>query len=104
MKPIINKISLTLSLLALSVPLSSFTDFVSYWTVKLNGTLIYESSKDVKATKLHLYSVAAKTITLKDTLEVELFTDSPCGNCIYNYFISEFTSDNGEAYEVLALI
>jgi hypothetical protein len=50
---------------------------------------------------LHLYTVSSKAINSKDTLEVEYFTDTPCGNCIYNYFISEFTHVDDKASEIL---
>jgi len=90
-----------LALLGLSLPFLSFCDFMNYWTVKLNEKVIYDSEKDTSNNKLHRYTVLEKNIQLKDTLEVQYFTDSPCEDCIHNYFITEFTAGNGEAYEAL---
>lgn len=93
---------LTIALIALlALPFLSFTDFMDYWTVKLNGIIIYDASNDRGNKPLHLYTVSIKEINVKDTLEVEYFTDSPCGDCIHNYFITEYTNIKGEAYELL---
>lgn len=93
---------LTIALITLlAITFFSFTDFLDYWTVKLNGKVIYDASNDRGYNRLHLYTVSIKEINVKDTLEVEYFTDSPCYNCIHNYFITEFTNIKGEAYEVL---
>ena len=35
-------------LLGFTIPLISFNDFKDFWTVKLNGKLIYDSGKDTK--------------------------------------------------------
>jgi hypothetical protein len=72
-----------------------------YWTVKLNGQVIYDSNNDEKKPRLHLYAISIKDIQLTDTLEVEYFTDTPCFDCIHNYFITEFTDIEGEAYAPL---
>lgn len=88
-------------ILFLTLPFLSFTDFLDYWTVKLNGKIIYDASSDSGSKRMHLYTVSIKEINVKDTLEVEYFTDTPCGDCIHNYFITEYTNIKGEAYEVL---
>ncbi|MGC4100208.1 hypothetical protein [Ferruginibacter sp.] len=91
----------TAIILALSVPLFSFNDFIDYWTVKLNGKLIYDSMDDRKYNKVHLYTVSIKDIKATDTLEVEYFTDTQCAPCIHTYLISEFTDTDGKADELM---
>ena len=77
------------------IPLLSFNDFVDYWTVKVNGKLLYDSSKDQQYNKRFEYTVSANAISTKDTLEVQYFTDTPCGNCIYTYFVGEHLKSKG---------
>lgn len=89
------------TLLLLTLFLMSSFDFMDYWTIKINGKIIYDSSKDTSYNKKFVYTVSQNRISSQDTLEVEYFTDTPCGDCIYNYFITEYTEKNGEAYEVL---
>ena len=94
------RLSMIAFLFCFTFPLSSFNDFMDYWTVKLNGKLIYDSSKDT-GRSLFFYTVSFKNVAPKDTLEVEYFTDTPCSDCIHNYFITEYTDINGEAHELL---
>ena len=88
---------LLLVTLYLAIPLLSFKDFVDYWVVKVNGKVVYNSSTDKKYNKAFQYDVAAADLSIKDSIEVTYFTDTPCGDCVYTYFVSEFTQENEKA-------
>jgi hypothetical protein len=95
------KIVLILTLSLITLPLVAYNDFIDYWTIKLNGKLIYNSTDDKKYQKGFNYSVSIDKITDKDTLEFQYYTDTPCQNCISTYFISEYSEKNGEISELL---
>ena len=85
-----------LAFLLLTIPLSSFNDFVDYWTVKLNGNIIYDSNNDKNtgANKIYQFKVQSNKITSNDTIEIQYFKDAPC-DCLYNYSIAEYSLDSG---------
>jgi len=90
---------LSIILLAgLTVPLTSFCDFIPFWTVKLNGKVIYDSRNDTSKVESKLYPILTKDIAQSDTLEVEYFMDTPCTSCIYSYFISEYEKAEDEGF------
>lgn len=83
--------------LCFAMPLLSFKDFIDYWEVKVNGKVVYNSSTEKKYNTVFQYDVAAGDLSIKDSIEVTYFTDTPCGDCVYTYFVSEFTQEKGKA-------
>jgi len=79
-------------------PLYSFINLKEFWTIKINGKIVYVSNKDKNtgADKIYHYQVQSSKITSADTLEIQYFTGTPCG-CVYNYSIGEYALE-GERY------
>ena len=86
--------AIILTVSALSFALMGFNDFMDYWVVKVNGKQVYDSIDDKKYNKSFSYEVIKSSLTIQDSLEVEYFTDTPC-DCIYNYFVTEYSAENG---------
>ena len=79
-----------------TIPLFSFIEFRDYWTIKINGEIVYDSNNDKNtgADKIYHYRVQSSKITSKDTIEIQYFIHKPCA-CTYNYNIAQYTLDGG---------
>jgi len=77
--------------------LASFIDFMDYWTVKINGKVVFDSSKDLNrnSNEVFHYTVFLNKLSSSDTIEVNYITDTRCFNCICTYFISEHDERDG---------
>ncbi|MBS1732657.1 MAG: hypothetical protein JST02_05120 [Bacteroidetes bacterium] len=91
---------LLISFFLCTVPATTY-DFVDYWTVKVNGNTVFDSSKENKSNSIFTYSVLKSELRVQDSIEVEYFTDTPCPDCIYHYFISEYSHKDGMPYQTL---
>jgi hypothetical protein len=92
---------LLLLLVLMALPHLSFRDFLNYWTVKVNGKTVYNSSTS-KDKNLFIYEVDVYNVSPKDSIAVEFFSDSPCHDCIHYYFMGEYSSEEGKPYLVLS--
>lgn len=89
-------------LLILIFPISfaGFCDFVDYWIIQVNDSVIYNSNEDNNSWR-NLYTLRFSDLKLSknDTLKIIYQTDTPCSDCTYNLLLTDLKMNKKKLYE-----
>ena len=84
------KMRLLLIITFLGISIQGQCDFVDYWKIMVNDSVIYDSRNDKEAWT-HSYKLNLPELNLEgtDTISLQYITDTPCPNCDYNLLFTD---------------